>query len=243
MSAWLDYRLSDFLMYSPRVYHRLLELYNAAIWPVHLIAFLLGLALMVFAVRGGGSAVRPMAAILAAAWVWVALAFLHQRYATINWAAVYIAVAFLVEAGWLALMALRARPGIDMGFTARGCPGSGLYFMPTAPPSAAQSLGLALMAFAIFVYPFLAMAKGRPWLQAELFGLMPDPTIMATLGALLIWRGRFRLWGAIVPLACCLVSGATSWTLGEPAAWAMPLVAIIAVGALVMDRLFGKPLH
>ena len=23
MSAWLDYRLSDFLMYSPRVYHRL----------------------------------------------------------------------------------------------------------------------------------------------------------------------------------------------------------------------------
>jgi hypothetical protein len=39
---------------------------------------------------------RCVAAILAAAWLYVAWAFHHERYATINWAAPYFAVAFAI---------------------------------------------------------------------------------------------------------------------------------------------------
>ena len=33
MSEWWTYHLSDFLLFAPRTYYRLFELYNAAIWP------------------------------------------------------------------------------------------------------------------------------------------------------------------------------------------------------------------
>jgi len=224
MSAWLDYRLSDFLMFSPRVYGRLLELYNAAVWPLHVFAVLLGLALLVLAVREAGNAARMMAAILAAAWMWVAVAFLHQRYASINWAAEYVAIAFIAEALWLLRVAWRA-PSVPT------CWKGGVVV---------KRIGLAMMLLAV-VYPLTAMAKGRPWLQAEFFGLMPDPTLIATLGALLVWRGTFRLWGAIVPVLCCVASGATSWTLDEPLAWLAPVMAMIASVALIVDRLTLTP--
>ena len=35
-------------------------------------------------------------------------------------------------------------------------------------------------------HPLLAPALGRPWLQAELLALAPDPSAIATLGFLLL---------------------------------------------------------
>src|SRR5690606_39236140 len=102
---------------------------------------------------------------------------------------------------------------------------------------AVRRAGLGMLWLAVVFYPFLAMIQGRPWGQAHYFGLMPEPTLVATLGALLVWRGTFRWWGAIVPLVCCLASGATRWTLGEPDAWLLPVVAVTAFGALVLDGL------
>ena len=46
MSEWWTYRPSDFLMFSPRTYHRLVELYNAEVWPAHVLAMGLGVAML-----------------------------------------------------------------------------------------------------------------------------------------------------------------------------------------------------
>ncbi len=43
MSEWWTYTLSDFLLFSPRVYYRLLELHNHALWPAHLLTIARGL--------------------------------------------------------------------------------------------------------------------------------------------------------------------------------------------------------
>ena len=45
MSEWWTYTLSDFLLFSPRTYYRLFEIYNAAIWPAQIVALGLGLAM------------------------------------------------------------------------------------------------------------------------------------------------------------------------------------------------------
>jgi hypothetical protein len=37
MSEWWTYSLSDFLLFSPRTYYRLFELYNLAVWPWHVL--------------------------------------------------------------------------------------------------------------------------------------------------------------------------------------------------------------
>src|SRR5262245_40135328 len=73
MSEWWTYSLSDFLLFSPRTYYRLFELYNAQIWPAHMLALALGLIALV---ASGGMRARVVPAILGALWLWVAWAYL-----------------------------------------------------------------------------------------------------------------------------------------------------------------------
>ena len=87
MSEWWTYSLSDFLLFSPRIYYRLFELYNAAIWPLQILALALGAAIFGLLLSGVVWRGRAIATILAACWLWVAWGYLLQRYDTINWAA------------------------------------------------------------------------------------------------------------------------------------------------------------
>ncbi len=47
MSEWWTYRLEDFLLFSPRVYWRMFELHNEAVWPLQIATLLLGAAILV----------------------------------------------------------------------------------------------------------------------------------------------------------------------------------------------------
>jgi hypothetical protein len=47
MSEWWTYRLTSFLLFSPRTYYRLIELYNESIWPAQLAAAACGLTIAV----------------------------------------------------------------------------------------------------------------------------------------------------------------------------------------------------
>lgn len=211
MSEWWTYTLSDFLLFSPRTYYRLFELYNAAVWPGHLLALASGAALLALPVvtvpwRGGVAAV-----ILAACWLWVAWGYLHTRYATINWAADGMAAAF---AGQALLLLLAGGFGGRLRFGAR------------------PWVGMAFVLFALVVQPLIGPLAGRPWSQVELFGLAPDPTAVATLGVLLA-AGRVRWELFVIPLAWCAVSGATLWTMEAPDAWVLPAAGGLALAAAV----------
>ena len=86
-----------------------------------------------------------------------------------------------------------------------------------------RSVGLGLLLWALLGHPLLAGLAGRPWSQAEVFGLAPDPTAIGTLGWLLLLQGcgaaaRALLRGLwLVPLAWCTVSAATLGTMGAVA--------------------------
>ena len=208
MSEWATYTLQDFLLFSPRVYWRMFEPHNQSVWPLQILALLLGAAILVWVVRPHPWSSRAILAILAAAWMWVAWAFLWSRYSTINWAAAYVAPAFGFQAlllGWFA-----------------GVRGH-LHFEVSRSVSGAT--GFMLLLYALILHPFLAKFAGRPFAAAEVFGIAPDPTAIATLGLLTMASGRG--WARlllIVPLAWCLVSWATLYTMGAPEAW-VPLIS------------------
>ncbi|CAN7315270.1 DUF6064 family protein [Variovorax sp. LjRoot290] len=199
MWEWWSYRPSDFLLFSARTYHRLFELYNAELWPAHLLALVIGLAVLYTALQGGVQAARVACLLLAACWLWVAWAFHLQRYAAINWAATGFAAAFAIEGLLLLLFGVfGARIHIR---TQRGWSGN---------------LGLGLLVFALVIQPWLGMLLfGRPWREAELFGMAPDPTALATLGLLLLLRPlaplAWMLWP--IPLLWCLIGATTQCTL------------------------------
>ena len=131
MSEWWTYSLSDFLMFSPRTYYRLFELYNLAVWPWHVLALGIGLAVLVLWLRGGAWQGRAVAAILAACWLFVAWAYLLVRYDTINWAGSYFAVG-LCDRG--------AAAGLRPASSATGCRCARPGTWPAPPGSASSSL-------------------------------------------------------------------------------------------------------
>jgi hypothetical protein len=197
MPEWSTYTLSDFLMFTPRTYWRLVELYNRDFWPLQLPLLAAGLAALWLAAARRAQAFRWVAFGLSALWLWVGWAFLWERYATINWAAKYVALAFAVQALLLAGMALRpGKPAPQPGVAARGLGG--------------------LLAAAGWLYPLLCLAAGRPWVQAEVFGMAPEPTALFTLGLLLLSGQPSSVTGRAlvfyIPLVCLLLGAATAWT-------------------------------
>ena len=198
MSEWWTYRLSDFLMFSPRTYWRLIELYNQEVWPAQPATFAAGLLALWLAGSRRADAGRMLAALLAAAWLWVGWAFHWQRYASINWAAQYFALAFAAQAVLL----------LGLGVSRAGA--------HTPPAGAAmQNLGWLLALTGVLLYPLVGLLAGRPWTQAEVFGIAPEPTALATLGLLLAADhppARAARWMlAVIPTLSLLLGAATLW--------------------------------
>ena len=208
MSEWWTYSLSDFLLFSARTYYRLIELYNVDIWPAQSVALAVGCILLALMWRPRPGQGRYVAAILMACWIWVAWAFHWRHFVTINWAATYFAYAFTAEALLLLFFGVLRN---DLAFESGSTP---------------HRIGFAMLLFAVLVQPLIAPVMGRGWLQAEVFGVAPDPTVIATLGILLANGPRARWWLGILPFLSCVLSGAVLWTLGAPDA-VIPIAALL----------------
>lgn len=218
MSEWWTYRLSDFLMFAPRTYYRLFELYNAEIWPLPILALALGAVMPWLIWRGSSMNERIIGAILGAAWLFVGWAYHWQRYMAINWGAEYYAVGFILE-GLLLL-----------GFGAAGA----LRFRR---PGTKDAIAILLLAVGL-LYPLIAPLAGRPLGQAEVFGIAPDPTAIATLGALVLAIGRIGWLLIALPILWCAITAATLWTMETPEAL-IPAAAVAL--ALARFRLPVSP--
>jgi Family of unknown function (DUF6064) len=218
MSEWWTYRIESFLLYSARTYYRLIETYNAEVWPLQLLALAAG-ALMLLALTRAPAPWRHRLpwALLAVAWWCVAWWWQHRRYAGINWAADYAAVLFAVQGAAL------------LWWAARGDAGMRAERSPTAP------LAWGLIAAGLVVYPLLPLCLGRPGTQAEVFALMPEPTAVVTLGMLLL-APRAPAWLHGVPLVSCAFSGALLWALRASDAAVAPALAALALLGLVIAR-------
>lgn len=221
MSEWWTYRPSDFLLFSPRVYWRQFELLNAAVWPAQLATVAIGLALVALVLRPGAARfVRPALAALGLLWAVTAYGYFWTRYATINWAAPYAAAVFAAQAAaLLAAAALGRRPA-------------------PLPDVVTKTGATALVLWGVALHPLLAALEGRRWTSAEVFGLAPDPTAIATLGVLaLLPRGaQFAL--GLAPILWLMASAATLGVMGSAQA-AVPLAAAVFGLLLILrpDRL------
>ncbi|MGZ9033758.1 MAG: DUF6064 family protein [Rhodospirillales bacterium] len=213
MSEWLSYSLSDFMMFSQDAYFRLFELHNRAVWPWHIAVLASAAVVLGLALRGGAMAGRMISAILAAFWLACAWSFHLERYASINLAAPLFAASFGLQALLLAWI------GVVRG---------GVVIARKTPVAKALAPGILLFAFA--GYPLLAPLSSRPWLQAEIVGLAPDPTAAATLAlALLANRPPWPL--LVVPSVWSIVTGATLWTIGAPGALLLPVLTALTLAA------------
>ena len=221
MPEWWTYSLTDFLLFSPRTYYRLIERHNLAIWPAQLVTLALGVAIAALLRRPARGRSRAIAGMVALLWAWVGGIFVAGRYTTINWAASYFAGLFAVEVlllGWLGV----AKAGLRFGWRR----------------DAAGLLGAVLFTGSVALYPLLAPVLGRGWTQSEVFGIAPDPTVLGTLGLLLMADGTPRSRWALLapPMVWCLVSGTTLWAMGSPEKWILLPAAVVAPTIFAVTR-------
>lgn len=220
MEVWLTYSLDDFMMFSPATYFRLLERHNSALWPLHVLTLGVGCGIPIVLRTRWRHRHLVVGLLLAACWLWVAWSFLLGPYATINWAAPWLAGVFAAQAAVFLLVGFGGgRLGVG-GVRGRGDVGIFLLFLLSQP--------------------VLGLLSGRPMAQAEVFGILPDPTAMAALGSALL-APRPTAWLLFpLPALWCLIAGATLWAMEAPDALVPFAATAVGLALLVMPGRGGK---
>ena len=220
MDEWWTYELEDLILFTSHTYYRLIELYNLAVWPIHLLAILFAAALLFLVIKRPLHHGKIIVVILVLSWFWVAWEFLWQRFASIHWIASYFALAFKVQCLLLLWFGIVKN-----------------QFVTQPANTTSRKLGFAILLFAIFIQPFLMILAGQNWKQLELFAITPDSTAMATIGLLLLTNAKNNGWLFIIPLSWCVISIATLYVLQSISAAGLLLVFFATVFALIFNKM------
>jgi hypothetical protein len=204
--------VSRLVPFTREVFLGLFQQYNAAVWPGQLAAYLLGILILLAAVRWHRGSGPLIAAALAAAWVWNGVAYHMVHLATLVWAAWAFGALFVLQ-GLLFLIAGVLRDRLAFRFE-----GGVLGWC---------GIGMAL--FAMAAYPLLAVLGGQGWARMPPFGLAPCPTTIFTFGVLLLAEPPVPLHLLVILVLWSVIGGSIAWVLGIPQNLALPAAAVLAV--------------
>ena len=199
--------------FTREVFLRLFEHYNAAIWPVQVVAYGLGFLVILLILRPRPGSDRVVAAVLAGSWLWTGVVYHAMTFATINWAGSAFAALFVIQ-GLLVAWTGTLRGRFRFRFVA-DFPGW---------------CGLGFVVYAMAVHPLVGWLTGYGWPRAPMFGVAPAPTALFTLGVLLLAAPRVPWHLLAIPVLWTLVGGATAWLLALPQDLVLPLAGASAVG-------------
>jgi hypothetical protein len=208
MPEWWTYGLADAQIVSARAYDALVERCLRAAWPAQPIAVAVGLVVLLLLWRRPAWGSRALAAAAALACAAVALGWLPRCYAQLHWAAGWLAGGFALHALLLGVAA--AVPGA----------------LPRAAERGARVGATVLLAVAVAAWPWLALPADAGFWRAEFVGLMPAPTIAASLAVVPLATTRWRLVLLPLPLAGTVLEAVTLASL-ERAQWVLLLVAFV----------------
>jgi hypothetical protein len=157
--------------------------YNVAIWPMQVVAYVLGIAAIFFAVRKTGYSDRFISAILAFYWLWFGILF-NMLYWSKLWSTAFIFGILAIIQGLLFLFSGVIKPHISFSFKLN------TYAI----------IGIILMVYAMIGYPAIGSFFGRVYPQSPAFGLVPCPTAVYTFGLFLWTDKNLPKYLLIIPL-------------------------------------------
>jgi hypothetical protein len=193
------------------------RVYNTAIWPTQVVAYLLGATVLLLLLRPMPRAGRAVAAILGLMWLWTGVAYHALHFSAINRAAYVFAALLIVQGLLLAWAAAAGRLAFRLRGGARG------------------GLGLGMIIYAMLLYPAIGALAGQSYPAVPVFGVAPCPLVIFTFGVLLL-ADPLPLRLLIVPLLWSLVGGSAAFLLQVPQDWALLLSGVLVGTALLLDR-------
>ena len=194
------------LPFTKEQFFDLLAAYNVGLWPALLALWIASVLVSVLLLSLRRPSDRWISALLAAHWVWSALAYHVGFFTRINQAAWVFAALFLLQA------AVFFWAGVVHGR---------LSFAPWRNAWAPVAWGLVAYSLA---YPAINAAQHLSVVRIPTFGV-PCPTMIFTAGMLMLATPRsWRL--SIVPVIWSLIGGSAAFLLGVHADYALPLAGI-----------------
>lgn len=199
--------------------------YNAAIWPIQIVAYVLGgLALALVFCKAKWSD-QIIAGILSAMWAWTGLAYHLTFFTAINKMAYAFGALFVVQAAAFAYAGINRRR-IVFGFAA----------------DSPAWIGIVFVFYAAGLYPLLGLALGHPFAELPMFGVTPCPVTIFTFGMLLLTSNRVPRSLLVIPVLWSIVGGSAAMLLRVPQDWLLLVSGIVSV-ALLMRRDRRLALH
>jgi hypothetical protein len=197
--------------------------YNAAIWPLQIVAYALGLIAIAAVWARRPAASRLVSSVLALMWVLNGIGYHFLYFSTINPAATLFAGLFILQAILFATGAMAANGmRFDIGRNLR------------------SFSGVAVIAYAMLIYPLLGILAGHGLLAGPMFGVAPCPTTIFTIGMLMLARGPWVIWLSIIPLLWSLVGLAAAVQLGIPEDFGLPIAGFALIMFLAVEALQAR---
>lgn len=212
------------LPFSTEAFLGVFAAWNEAIWPLPVPLALLGLAAVGLVRARHSWSDRAIAAILALFWAIVAVGYHAAFFSALTPAAYAYAALFALEAGLL------LERGVIRGRLAFG--------RPRGPAGVAALLAIA---YGLAVYPLVALGVTHPYPATPLFGVAPCPTVIFTIGMLLLLRPRPPAVLAAVPLVWAVIGGSAALLLGVPEDIGLPVAGLALLAVLWQRRGGGRP--
>jgi hypothetical protein len=162
--------------------------YNHSIWPMQIVAYLLGILIIYFVYRKFKSSFSILSVILGFLWIWTGIVYQIMFFSIINNIALFFGIIFVIQ-GILFI-------------------GVGLKYKDTKldnSPNLYTGVGTIIIIYSMLIYPTLGYLFGHGYPNAPMFGVAPCPLTIFTIGILLFidyGKSRYLL---IIPLLWSII--------------------------------------
>lgn len=192
------------------------KVYNNAIWPSQLIAYLLGALALLFAFNKSSASDKTINAILGVFWLWIGVVYHILFFSEINSAAFGFGTLFIIQ-GLLFL-------------------GFGLFTDKIQYSFKADTFGITgalLITYAMVIYPILGYLLGHAYPYSPMFGVTPCPATIFTFGLLLWTKQRIPWWLLLIPGVWSVIGFTAAFKLGVVEDTGLLVSGILGIGLLL----------
>jgi hypothetical protein len=199
--------------------------YNTAIWPVQVLAYILGILALALAFRESKLSARIICGILAFFWIWMGVFYHIIHFSVINPAARIFGIVFVLQ-GLLFLLVGTLFDRLAFRFILKPLP----------------IVGACFVLYAMVIYPVLGISFGHSYPRSPMFGVAPCPATIFTFGILLWTTKPVPSYLLIIPLLWALVGMSAAVNLRVPQDYGLVVAGVLGTALILIQNRKTKTL-
>ena len=193
--------------------------YNLAIWPIQLLAYAVGIAVLVLSFYESRLAAQIVSGILAFFWIWIGVLYHIVHFSVINSVALIFGFFYILQ-GLLFLLVGTIFGRLSFRFRLEPLP----------------IIGGCFIIYAMIIYPFLGSMFGHSYPNTPMFGVAPCPTTIFTFGILLWTTKSVPAYLLIIPLLWSIVGMSAAVNLQVPQDYGLVIAGILGTVLILIEN-------